>query len=66
MTLYEDVMSPKIKVAKGTTYHIYRDYTEDGVIFDENSIQVMPMESSINTGKWDDVKFDNPNDSPYN
>ena len=32
MTLYEDVMSPKIKVAKGTTYHIYRDYTEDGVI----------------------------------
>ena len=32
MTLYEDVMSPKIKIAKGTTYHIYRDYTEDGVI----------------------------------
>ena len=32
MTLYEDVMSPKVKIAEGTKYHIYRDYTEDGVI----------------------------------
>ena len=32
MTLYEDVMSPKIKTAEPTTYHIYRDYTEDGVL----------------------------------
>ena len=32
MTLYEDVMSPKVKIAEGTKYHIYRDYTEDGVL----------------------------------
>jgi hypothetical protein len=51
---------------KSLTFAMDFTYTEDGVIFDENSIQVMPMERSINTGKWDDVKFDNPNDSPYN
>ena len=41
-------------------------YTEDGVIFDENNIQVMSMEKSINTGKWDEGKFNDAKDLPYN
>ena len=51
---------------KSLTFALDFVYTENGVIFDENNINIIPMEKSINTGKWDDDKFDiSGKDSPY-
>ena len=51
---------------KSLTFAMDFVYTENGVLFDEDNIHVMPMARSINTGKWDNDKFDNSGkDLPY-
>ena len=52
------------KPEKSLTFAMDFSYTEDGVVFDENNIQVVPMEKSIHTGKWDDIP--DGKDLPYN
>jgi hypothetical protein len=52
------------KPEKSLTFAMDFSYTEDGVVFDENNIQVMSMEKSIHTGRWDE-KTD-AKDLPYN
>ena len=53
------------KPEKSLTFAMDFSYTEDGVVFDENNIQVMPMEKSVHTGRWDDKIYD-AKDLPYN
>ena len=53
------------KPEQSLTFAMDFSYTEDGVVFDENNIQVMPMEKSIHTGRWDE-KINDAKDLPYN
>jgi len=54
------------KPKKSLTFTISYMYTEDGVEFDENNIDIIPMEKSIHTGNFKGDEVENNKDLPYN
>ena len=54
------------KPEKSLTFSMGYKYTEDGVVFDEDNIDVVPIEKFIHTGKYSNVNLDQSKDLPYN